>query len=200
MGVHDETREVSEIPLERLDAVEALVRQACEDSLKPPGFPVIERISLPDSTGDERPVVRIEIPSSLFVHQSPGGCFHRVGSSKRPIPPDQLGRLFQQRSQARLIRFDETPVTNATLGDLDKALWSRFATPLTTDTPEQFSSSLAWPRRMMLEPGTLMWPEFCWPSDSLKNFSETHSFRQSHTAEPRYVQGQTERISVMPET
>jgi hypothetical protein len=28
---------------------------------------------------------------------------HRVGSSKRPAPPDQLARLFQQRSQSRLI-------------------------------------------------------------------------------------------------
>ena len=142
LGIDDETREVLGIPVERLDAVEALVRQACEDSLKPPGFFVIERMSLPDSAGDEKPVVCVEIPSSLFVHQSPGGYFHRVGSSRRPIPPEQLARLFQQRSQARLVRFDENPVTNATLGDLDKTLWSRFATPLTTDTPEQFLSKL----------------------------------------------------------
>ena len=35
-GVHDETREVLGIPLDRLDAAEALVRQACEDSMRPP--------------------------------------------------------------------------------------------------------------------------------------------------------------------
>ena len=143
LGVHDNTREVLGIPVDRLDSAEALVRQACEDSMKPPGAPVIERINLPDSAGVEQPVLRVEVPRSLFVHQSPGGYFHRVGSSKRPIPPDHLARLFQQRSQARLIRFDETPVPGATLSNLDELLWQRFGTPLSADTPEQFLSKLA---------------------------------------------------------
>lgn len=143
LGVHDKTREVLGIPVDRLDAVEALVRQACEDSIKPPAAPVIERFSLPDSAGVEQPVIRVEVPPSLFVHQSPGGYFHRVGSSKRLIPPDQLARLFQQRSQARLIRFDETPVPRAALADLDEALWRRFATLRSTDAPEQLLSKLA---------------------------------------------------------
>ena len=143
LGVHDKTREVLGIPVERLDAAEALIRQACEDSMKPPGAPVIERINLPNSAGIEQPVMRVEVPRSLFIHQSPGGYFHRVGSSKRPIPPEHLARLFQQRSQARLIRFDETPVPGAALSHLDAALWKRFATPRSTDTPEQLLSKLA---------------------------------------------------------
>ena len=143
LGVHDRTREVLGIPIDRLDAAEALVRQACEDSMKPPGAPVIERINLPDSAGVEQPVMRVEISRSLSVHQSPGGYFHRVGSSKRPIPPDHLARLFQQRSQARLIRFDETPVPSATLSHLDETLWRRFATARSTETPEQLLSKLA---------------------------------------------------------
>ena len=143
LGVHDETREVLGIPVERLDAAEALVRQACEDSMRPPGAPVIERINLPDSAGVEQPVLRVEMPRSLFVHQSPGGYFHRVGSSKRPTPPDHLARLFQQRSQARLIRFDETPVPGATLSHLDEALWRRFGTARSADTPEELLSKLA---------------------------------------------------------
>ncbi len=143
LGVHDKTREVLGIPVDRLDAAEALIRQACEDSMKPPGAPVIERINLPDSAGVEQPVMRVEVPRSLFVHQSPGGYFHRVGSSKRPIPPDHLARLFQQRSQARLIRFDETPVPGATLSHLDEALWRRFGTLRSSDTPEQLLSKLA---------------------------------------------------------
>ena len=143
LGVHDKTREVLGIPVDRLDAAEALVRQACEDSMKPPGAPVIERINLPNSAGIEQPVMRVEVPRSLFIHQSPGGYFHRVGSSKRPIPPEHLARLFQQRSQARLIRFDETPVPGATLPHLDEALWRRFATVRSTDTLEQLLSKLA---------------------------------------------------------
>lgn len=143
LGVHDKTRDVLGIPIDRLDAVEALVRQACEDSIKPTAAPVIERINLPDSGGVDQPVLRVEVPPSLFVHESPGGYFHRVGSSKRRMPPDQLARLFQQRSQARLIRFDETPVPRAALADLDEALWRRFVTPRTTDAAEQLLSKLA---------------------------------------------------------
>lgn len=143
LGVHDKTREVLGIPIEHLDAVEALVLQACEDAMNPSSAPVIERLAIPDSAGVERPVVRVEVPSSLFVHQSPGGYFHRVSASKRPIPPDHLSRLFQHRSQARLIRFDETPVPNASLGDLDETLWQRFAVPMSDDTSELLLSKLA---------------------------------------------------------
>ncbi|HCZ15445.1 MAG TPA: transcriptional regulator, partial [Candidatus Accumulibacter sp.] len=125
LGVEDKAREVVGIPIERLDAVEALLRQACEDSLRPPLAPLIERLTLPDGDGNEQPVLRVEVARSLFVHQSPGGYLHRVGSSKRPMPPDHLARLFQQRSQSRLIRFDETPVMVATLADLDEPLWRR---------------------------------------------------------------------------
>jgi predicted HTH transcriptional regulator len=126
LGVEDKSREVVGIELARLDQVEALVRQACEDSIRPPLAPIIERLNLPDSVGDEQPVIRVEVTRSLFVHQSPGGYMQRVGSSKRPIPPDQLARLFQQRSQSRLIRFDETLVPRATLADLDDSRWQRF--------------------------------------------------------------------------
>lgn len=143
LGVDDQSREVLGIPAERLDAVEALLRQACEDSVTPPLTPIIERITLPDLNGAEQPVIRVEIARSLFVHQSPGGYLHRVGSSKRPMPPDYLARLFQQRSQSRLIRFDETPVPRATLGDLDEQLWKRFAPSQSTEAPEVLLSKLA---------------------------------------------------------
>lgn len=143
LGVEDKSREVLGIPAERLDTVEALVRQACEDSVKPPLAPIIERITLPDLRGAEQPVIRVEVVRSLFVHQSPGGYLHRVGSSKRPMPPDHLARLFQQRSQSRLIRFDETPVPRATLSDLDEALWRRFAPAQSADAPEVLLSKLA---------------------------------------------------------
>ncbi|MCY4208517.1 MAG: putative DNA binding domain-containing protein [Roseovarius sp.] len=142
LGVRDRPRDVVGIPVERLDKVEALVRQACEDSMEPPGAPVIERMYLPDGMGEEKPIVRVEISRSLFVHSSPGGYFHRIGSSKRKIPTEQLFRLFQQRTQARIIRFDETPVSTASFDDLSEDLWKRFATPRTSDTQEQFLSKL----------------------------------------------------------
>jgi len=143
LGIGDKTREPVGIPVERLDAVESQVRQACEDSVRPPVAPIIERLMLPDGSGAGRPVIRIDVPSSLYVHQSPGGYFHRVGSSKRPIDPEQLARLFQQRSRSRLIRFDETPIPQATLADLDELLWHRFAAPRSADPPERMLHKLA---------------------------------------------------------
>jgi len=142
LGVHDKTREITGIPLERLDAVEALARQACEDSIKPPLAPIIERLTLPIASGIEQPVVRVVVARSLFVHLSPGGYLHRVGSSKRPISPDYLARLFQQRSQSRLIRFDETPVPQASLDTLQNALWQRFVPSHTQDQSQTLLSKL----------------------------------------------------------
>jgi len=142
IGVADTPREVVGIPFDKLDAVEALLRQACSDAVKPPLAPIIERLTLPDSRGAERPVIRVEVRCSLFVHQSPSGYMQRVGSSKRALAPDQLARLFQQRSQSRLIRFDETPVAAASLADLDAALWRRFAPEQSRDMPEILLSKL----------------------------------------------------------
>lgn len=143
LGIDDETREPVGIPVERLDAVETQVRQACQDSVRPPMAPDIERLMLPDGAGVEQPVIRVDVPSSLYVHQSPGGYFHRVGSSKRPIDPEQLARLVQQRSRSLLIRFDETPIPQATLADLDESLWRRFASPRSADPPDSLLHKLA---------------------------------------------------------
>lgn len=143
LGVEDTSREVLGIPVEHLDTIEMIVRQACEQSIKPPLAPIVERITLPDLTGTEQPVIRIAVERSLFVHQSPGGYMQRIGSSKSPIPPDQLARLFQQRTQSRLIRFDETPVPRATLHDLDATLWQCFVPDRRNDPPEIRLNKLA---------------------------------------------------------
>ncbi len=147
LGVGDRTREIIGIPADRLDLLETFVREICSDSIEPPLGPIIERLRLPTSTGDELPVIRIEIPRSLFVHQSPGGYFHRVGSSKRQMSPEYLARLFQQRSQVRIIRFDEQTVPEANLEDLIPNLWQRFAGSLTRDSRENMLLKLGMARR-----------------------------------------------------
>lgn len=126
LGVDDKTRDVTGIPIERLDQVEAYVREICNDSIVPPLSAKILRIELPNGQGMNQPVIKIEIPRSLFVHQSPGGYFRRLGSSKRKMSPDLLARLFQQRSQTRIIRFDEQPVPDTSLSNLEEYLWKRF--------------------------------------------------------------------------
>ncbi len=148
LGVDDRTRDVTGIPLEFLDRVEDFVRSLCNDSLNPPLLPVIERLWLPTSHGTDAAVLKVEAPRSLFVHKSPGGYLHRIGSSKREMSPEYLARLFQQRSQARIIRFDEQAVPGATLEDLSAELWQRFQTPSSAkDTREDFLHKLGMARQ-----------------------------------------------------
>ena len=59
------------------------------------------------------------------------------------MAPDYLARLFQQRSQARIIRFDEQAVPGAELSDLDNALWQRFRTSRTKDEDHDLFTKLA---------------------------------------------------------
>jgi len=125
-GVDDKTREITGVPIERLEAVERYVYEVCNESIKPAVSFKSFRMELPDSTGTLHSVLKVEIPRSLFVHESPGGYFRRQGSSKRKMPPDVLARLFQQRSQARLIRFDEQPVPDTGYEELEEKTWRRF--------------------------------------------------------------------------
>jgi ATP-dependent DNA helicase RecG len=147
LGIDDKSREIMGIPLAHTNQVEALVREVCNDAIKPPIAPHIEIIALPTAMGTQVPVIRIDVDRSLFVHQSTSGYYHRVGSSKRSIPPDHLARLFQQRSQARLIRFDEQTIHGATLDDLDPALWQRFLTKRSDTQRESFLGKMAMARQ-----------------------------------------------------
>ena len=128
LGVDDKTREVEGIPLDKLDVVETFVREICSDSIDPPLNVRIVRMMLPDSQGIERAIIKMDIPRSLFVHKSSRGYFHRLGSSKREMKPDYLARLFQQRSQARLIRFEEQSVPQSSMNDLSEDFWRKFTT------------------------------------------------------------------------
>jgi len=126
LGVDDKTREILGLPIDHLDAVESWVREICNDSVKPALDAVIRKLELPDSTGKLVPLIRVDVGRSLFVHKSPGGYFRRLGSSKREMPPDLLARIFQERSQSRVIRFDESPVPGTSPAELDLQLARRF--------------------------------------------------------------------------
>ena len=129
LGVADRTREVVGIPLQRIDLVEAWVREVCNDSIKPPLDAAINKLELPDSDSTLRSVIEVVVPRSLFVHESPGGYFRRIGSSRRRLPADVLARLLQERSQSRIIRFDETPIPGSSPDDLESQLVRRFLAP-----------------------------------------------------------------------
>ncbi|MEO5346160.1 MAG: putative DNA binding domain-containing protein [Magnetococcus sp. YQC-9] len=138
LGVEDKSRTIAGIPPDRLESVESWIGGICNDSIKPPLFCRIRKLHVPAEDGQERIIMRIDVPKSLFVHQSPGGYFHRIGDSKRQMTPDFLSRLFQQRSQARMIRFDEQAVSSVDRHGLVKTLWEKFRTPLSPEADEEF--------------------------------------------------------------
>ena len=143
LGVEDGTRDVVGIPVERLDAVVDFVKEVCARSIDPPLEDwALLRLLLPTADGHEVAVIKVEVPRSLFVHRSPGGFLHRVADSKRVMSPEHLARMFQQRSQTRLIRFDEQVVEGATLEELAPPLWERFRTPRSDDDRDTFLRKL----------------------------------------------------------
>ena len=128
LGVDDTTKETVGIPLAHLDDVERYVFEICDDSIVPPVIFTLSKMEIPDSSGTLRIIMKIDIPRSLFIHESPGGYFHRLGSSVRKMTPEYLARMFQQRSQARLFRFEEQSVPESNIADLSQELWQRYIT------------------------------------------------------------------------
>ena len=135
LGVDDETRRIQGIPLDDLDAVEGWVREICNDSVKPALDADLLKMELESRDGRLVPVLRIDVERSLFVHKSPGGYFRRIGSSKREMAPEVLARLFQERSQSRIVRFDESAVPGTALSDLHYSLTRRFLQGDVADAP-----------------------------------------------------------------
>jgi len=126
LGVDDEKRQPVGLSIDQLDAVEEWFANAVESLCDPTPVVHVRRIELPNAEGVQWPVLWVQVPRSLFVHRSPGGYLHRVGSTKRQMSPDQLARLFAQRSRAGLILYDESPVVHCGLEVLSPALWKRF--------------------------------------------------------------------------
>ncbi len=129
LGVDDKSRTVTGIPLVHLDKVESWLTAICTDRIKPPLEVTTHHIELPDAGGKLQPVIVVDVPRSLWVHQSANGYFKRIGHAKRAMQPDALARLFQQRSQARIVRFEEQVVPKAHFDDLDALLLRRFIKP-----------------------------------------------------------------------
>ena len=96
----DDNREIVGVDRQKLDAAEKAVVEICQDSIDPIILIFTEKLRI-----DDKNLLKIEVPRSLFVHKTPNGYFIRQGSSKREMPTEQLARLFQTRSQATHHRF-----------------------------------------------------------------------------------------------
>ena len=117
-GVTD-SGEVQGMSRAQMDALERLLVELCTDSIKPPIRPTILRREVEEG----QPFLLVEIPQGYDVHESPGGSYLRVGSSKNKMTNDERLRLAQRRGQARFLWFDKQPVPETGFGSLDEALW-----------------------------------------------------------------------------
>jgi len=123
--------------------VERTTIEICNDSIEPEVQIFTEKLRLED-----RSILKVDIPRSLYTHKATNGYFIRQGSSKREMSPDQLGRLMQSRSQARIISFDEQFVPNTDQTILRKDLYERFIGE--TETEEQ-TVDLLRKRRLLVD-------------------------------------------------
>ena len=126
LGASDKNNEVLGIPIEHLTAVGEWVSDMCCDSVDPPLDVLIRKVRLPDFEGNLLPIIYIKVARSMFVHSSPNGYFRRIGNYNRKTRPELLSRLFQERSQNRMIRFDELIVPRTTPDMLDPVLVRKY--------------------------------------------------------------------------
>ncbi len=125
VGAHDDGM-VEGIPPEKLSLVENYISNVCRNNCRPPVLPLIKILLLPDSNGAKQSVIKIDIPKSIFVHQTSGGrYFQRLGVTKVDLTPQELARLFQQREQSFI--FDEQIIRQASFDHLNQKLLKSFA-------------------------------------------------------------------------
>lgn len=117
---------------EQMDALEGLLTEICADTIKPPIHPTILRREIEEG----KPFIFVEIPQGYALHDSPGGSYHRVGSSKRKMTSDDRMRLAQKRGQSRFLWFDKQPVPGTGFGSLDESLWKPLLSAEGAATPE----------------------------------------------------------------
>ncbi|MDI6792847.1 MAG: putative DNA binding domain-containing protein [bacterium] len=126
-GVNDQG-DVTGIPKEAMKTLEEWIANICQNNCDPPIRPAISKIMLPDSQKSNAAVLLLEVPKSVFVHQTKDGrFFHRIGSKKEILSTSELARLMQARGQQ--IIFDEQVLREASLADIDLEKVFRFTEP-----------------------------------------------------------------------
>ena len=145
IGVDDDG-EIVGMDRQDLDRTEETTVEICRDNIDPMVHILTEKLRI-----DDKNLLKIEVPSSPFVHKTSNGYFIRQGSSKREMTTEQLGRLLQSRSQAHRISFDEQFVPNTHKDTLREALYQRFITEGATDREK--IEDLLLKRRLLVKEG-----------------------------------------------
>ena len=141
----DDYGEIVGLEMQELDKIENTIVEICRDIIEPTVRIFTEKLRI-----DDKNILKIVVPRSLFVHKTSNGYFTRQGSSKREIPTDQLARLLQSRSQARIIAFDEQLAPNTHKSTLRVSLYQRF---ITEGAAEDVIEDLLLKRSLLVEEG-----------------------------------------------
>ena len=119
--------------------LDSLLVEVSTDTIEPP----IRIHTHHRELSDGKLVLLAEVPESDAVHESPGGCYIRVGASKRLMAGDERLRLVQRRSQARFLWFDKQPVPETGFSTLAEALWKPLLSAEGAAEPEAALGKLA---------------------------------------------------------
>ena len=136
-GVTD-AGEVQGLSRQQLDALERSLVETCTDSIKPAIDVAIYRLEI-----EGKALLVVQVERGHALHDSPGGSYRRVGSSKRTMSSDERLRLSQQRAQARFLWFDKQPVPNTGFHTLDESLWKPLLSAEGRAAPETALEKLA---------------------------------------------------------
>ncbi len=117
-GVTDEG-DVEGMTRTQMDELERLISEVCTDSVRPSLRVNIFRREI----SEDKAFLMVEVPEGHAQHDSPGGSFVRVGSTKRRMTSDERLRLAQRRGQARFLWFDKQTVPGTGFGSLNEDLW-----------------------------------------------------------------------------
>ncbi len=120
LGVDSERARVTGVAPEQLPEIVKRLDAILNDAIRPPlYFSTLDHGMVIDADGAERRVIAIEVPKSVFVHDVKGVAYVRVGTSKRTLDSEARARLSMQRSQSKLMRFDEMPLPQCAISDLN---------------------------------------------------------------------------------
>ncbi len=116
-----------------------LLVEVSTDTIKPPLRIRTQHKELPGG----KLVLLAELPKGKSVHESPGGCYIRVGATKRLMVGDKRLRLAQRRSRARFVWFDEQPIPETGFRALAERLWKPMLSAEGASEPESALRKLA---------------------------------------------------------
>ena len=115
-GVNDQLRVEG---VDDVESVEQQLREICARLIQPPVFPYINKVAFDNG----RRIVVLEVDSGDRPHRTLDDKFYlREGSTKRETTREELSRLY---SEAYLTRFEQVPIFQAQMTDIDESLfWS----------------------------------------------------------------------------